>query len=153
MTEQTIRIMAKELAGKFYEQKRSGHFRDPNSLTRAKRMTRDPQTGIRKEVTVVLPFSQAYPTAQSYVNAWWPFFVEAARKALTAMLAQPDARIHPHMKERIFDALIEDREREVHNGAKRLHQRQAVPFDKDSDLPFSDRGTSVGWRGGDKPRR
>lgn len=95
--ERTVRSLAKELAGKFYEDNaRSVKFR------------------------------AAFPTFQHYMRGqWvqpdgsikayrpgWLHHVELARKMLSVMLGQSDARVSPVMKERIFDALIEDRNRQ-----------------------------------------
>ncbi len=106
--EHTVRNMAKELAGKFYEDNRSAGFR------------------------------KAFPTFKHYMRGqWclpdgsmkayrpgWLHHVELARKVLAAMLGKPDAVVSPVMKDRIFNALIEDREREVGRKAKNLHQVQ-----------------------------
>lgn len=106
MTEKTVRSMAKELAGTFYEENRSAGFR------------------------------KAFPTFKHYMRGqWvqadgsiknyrpgWLHHVALARKLLAAMLGKPDAVVSQTMKDRIFNALIEDREREVGRKAKNLHQ-------------------------------
>ena len=110
MTERTVRSMAKELAGAFYEDNRSPGFR------------------------------AAFPTFTHYMRGqWvqsdgsikayrpgWLHHVDQARKILALMLGKPDAQVSPVMKERIFDALIEDRDRqfkaEQQKTAKKLHQ-------------------------------
>ncbi len=123
MTERTIRTLAEELAGQFYDQKRSNRFRSKDSLTRVKTVMRDPDTGVRKEVTKTMPFFTAYPTSKLFAKAHWPLFVDAARKCMTTMLALSDSRISPHLKEGIYAALTEDREQQVRTGGKRLLQR------------------------------
>ncbi|HEX5508931.1 MAG TPA: hypothetical protein VFX37_10550 [Pseudolabrys sp.] len=94
--ERTVRSLAKELAGNFYEQNRTPKFRT------------------------------AFPTFKHYMRGqWvqpdgsikmyrpgWLHHVEMARKMLALMLGQPDSKISPAMKERIFDALIEDRQKQ-----------------------------------------
>ena len=103
MTERTIRSLAKELAGIFYEDSaRSEKFR------------------------------RAFPTLRDYMRGlWhqpdgdilikepgWTHHIEMARKMLTLMLGQPDARVSPIMKERIYDALIEEHEKALTSKAK-----------------------------------
>lgn len=94
--EHTVRSLAKELAGIFYDDNRSPKFR------------------------------AAFPTFKHYMRGqWvqsdgsikayrpgWLHHVEHARKVLSLMLGQPDSRVSPIMKERIFDALIDDRNRQ-----------------------------------------
>lgn len=104
MTNQTIRMLAKELAGKFYEGNRSPKFR------------------------------AAFPTYKNYIRGqWhqpdgsikayrpgWLHHVELARKMLASMLGRKD--VHEHLKEAIFKAIIDDRERSQRPGARKLHQ-------------------------------
>lgn len=111
MTERTIRSLAKELAGVFYEE------------------------SIRS-----IKFRQAFPTLQAYMRGqWhqangdillkepgWTHHIALARKMLVQMLSMPDARVSPLMKERMYDALIEE-----HN--KALIQNAKVVQRKDSD--------------------
>lgn len=106
MTEHTVRSMAKELAGTFYEENRSAGFR------------------------------KAFPTFKHYMRGqWvqadgsikayrpgWLHHVALARKVLALMLGKPDSVVSPAMKERIHAALIEDREREAGRKPKALHQ-------------------------------
>jgi hypothetical protein len=102
--------MAKELAGTFYEDNRSPTFR------------------------------AAFPTFKHYMRGqWvqpdgsikayrpgWLHHVELARKLMAAMLGKPETVVTPVMKERIFNALIEDRDRqfkaEQRKTARNLHQ-------------------------------
>jgi hypothetical protein len=126
MTEQTIRSMAKELAGAFYEQKRSDRFRSKESKTRIRVIERQPD-GTLAEVVKVVPFFEAYPNATKFAAAHWPFFVEPARRCLTTMLALPDARVSQYMKQCIYNALIEENEKARKHGTKRLLQRELDP--------------------------
>jgi hypothetical protein len=122
MTERTIKSMAIELAGKFYEGKRSGRFRSMDEMTVARRMMRRPGDGALIEVKVRVPFRQAYPTAHSYAIAHWPLFYEPARRCLVTMLALSDEAVPPHLKEAIFEAIKEDREKQMRNGGRELFQ-------------------------------
>ena len=104
--EATIKKMATELAGVFYEQERSPRFR------------------------------KAFPTLKNYMGGWqvvadgavkktspgWMHHVVLARRVLTEMLKKPDAVVSPAMKERIYDALLEDRGKSQRFGLK-VHQR------------------------------
>ena len=108
MTERTIRSMAKELAGIFYEDNRTPAFR------------------------------QAFPTFKHYMRGqWvqqngdikidkpgWLYHVELARKVLASMLSKPDSVVSPAMKERIFEALIEEHKNATSPQAKSLTQRK-----------------------------
>lgn len=109
--ERTVRSMAKELAGIFYE---------------------EPQRSVG--------FRRAFPTFKHYMRGqWvqadgsikayrpgWLHHVALARKILAIMLGKPDTVVSPAMKNRIFDALIEDRNRqfqaEQRKTAKNLFQ-------------------------------
>lgn len=102
MTERTVRSMAKEFASIFYESNRTKGFR------------------------------QTFPTFQAYIRGqWhntdgsikayrpgWMHHVAQARRALALMLGKPDSVVSPHVKNAIFNALIEDRNRE-HKAHKR----------------------------------
>lgn len=120
MTERTIMETAKQFAGQFYEQKRSDKFRSKDSKTRIKKMVRDERTGLMVERTFIVPFFQAFPTAEKFAEAHWPLFVEAARKSLVTMLALNSTS--DTLKEAIAAALIEDRQREYAGAGKRLIQ-------------------------------
>lgn len=122
MTERIVRMLAKENAGAFYEQKRSKEFREGGQLVVAYRDWTMPD-GRVVERPCKIPFSAAFPTVQHYVRAWWPHFVELAVKQLAAMLAMPDGRISPHLKEQIGDALREHYARSRMPGAQCVHQQ------------------------------
>ena len=108
MTERTIRTMAKEIAGVFYEDNRS------------------------------LKFRRTFPTLKSYMRGqWhqpngdivlnkpgWMYHVELARKILGSMLSQPDTRVSPIMKERIYEALLEEHTKANSPQAKKVLQRK-----------------------------
>lgn len=106
MTERTIKEMAKELAGVFYEdQKRTPGFR------------------------------KAFPTLKAYMRGqWhqpngdikidkpgWMYHVDLARKMLVQMLGRKD--VSEVMKERIYDAIIEDHQKATSPKAKKVTQR------------------------------
>ena len=113
MTDRPIRTLAQELAAEFYEHKgRSNRFRSMDEPTRA-RALKLMQDGTIQEVTVIVPFRQAYPDAKTFSKSHWPFFYSLARDCLVAMLAMPDSRIHPNMKEAIKDAIVEDRMKQL----------------------------------------
>ena len=91
MTERTIRSLAKELAHIFYDGNRSEAFR------------------------------RTFPTERAYIRGqWhqpngdivlnkpgWMYHLDMARKILVAMLGDP--RVSEPMKERIYDAWLEER--------------------------------------------
>lgn len=123
-TERTIRHLAKDLAKQFYERKRGDAF-SRNQLVPARALRQDPKTGAPVEIRVRVPFLEAYPTAHHYATAYWPHFYEAARKCLVTMLANPKAR-SSHLNEAIYEALVEDRQKQLKTGGKELIQRD--PF-------------------------
>jgi len=110
MTERTIRMMAKELAGVFYEDNRSIKFRR------------------------TFPTLKAYmrgqwhqPDGQIIINKpGWMYHIDMARKLLGGMLSQPDAKVSPLMKERIYEALLEEHSRATDPQAKKVLQRKEV---------------------------
>lgn len=125
MTEQTIRHMAKEFAGAWYESNtRSKEFRDGTMKTKVYRTLRVKvgNTWVHKEVEFNIPFRVAFPRVEDYVKSAWPHWVEYAREKLTEMLFMPDAKVSPLMKERIYDALVDDRERQLKGQGKHLRQ-------------------------------
>src|ERR1035437_6098434 len=112
MTERTIRMMAKELAGTFYEDNRSIEFR------------------------------RAFPTLKAYIRGqWhqqdgdivinkpgWMYHIDLARKLMGWMLSQPDSKVSPIMKERIYEALLEEHSRATAPQAKKVLQRKEIQF-------------------------
>lgn len=113
MVERTIRNLAKDLAGKFYEFERSAKFR------------------------------AAFPTYKDYLKGrWhqpdgsvkqhtpgWLHHVALARKVLVMMLGRSDAQVSPAMKERIFDAILEDRNNTITRKGASIHQLGMGPRD------------------------
>ena len=106
-------MLAKELAGIFYEDsKRSIKFR------------------------------QAFPTLKSYMRGqWhqpdgdilikepgWTHHIALARKMMAMMLSQPDGRILPHMKERIYEALLDEHSRAQRGSAKVVQRKDTEPL-------------------------
>lgn len=122
MSERTIRTLAKEYAGQFYEMKRSDRFRSKDSLTRAKTLKQLPDGSVI-EVTVVVPFFKAYPNSKAFASGHWPLFVDAARKSLITMLAL--SSVSDELKQGIHAALVEDRQNEYRQpaGSQTLIQR------------------------------
>ena len=106
MTERTIRSMAKELAGIFYEDNRSPAFRR------------------------TFPTLKAYMRGQWHQNGdvvinkpGWMYHIDLARKVLVQMLSQSDEKVSAVMKDRIYDALIEEHEKATAEQARRVTQR------------------------------
>jgi hypothetical protein len=103
-TNQTIRTLAKELAGIFYEGNRSPGFR------------------------------RAFPTLKHYLRGQWVqpdgsikayrpghlHHIALARQRLVQMLGQDS--VHENLKWPIYEAILDDRERSMRPGAKKLHQ-------------------------------
>jgi len=52
-------------------------------------------------------FYRHFPKVNAFVSKWWGRFVPIARDTLTTMLAQPG--VSEHEKQRIFDALVNER--------------------------------------------
>lgn len=116
MTERTIKALALELAGAFYEGNRSDRFRSKVERTPAKRLVVDERTGQLVERTVMVPFFEAYPNARTYQRAHWPLFYELARQQLTSMLGRPG--VSEFKKQAIFKAITEDREQQLREQAR-----------------------------------
>lgn len=117
-----IEHTARELAGQFYEQKRSNKFRSKNAKTRVKYFERDAMGNI-VEKSKVLPFFVAYPTSKQFADGHWPLFVDTARKCLITMLALPDHRVSQFAKESIHAAIVTDRAKEFAGRGRKLIQR------------------------------
>lgn len=108
MTERTVKEMAKELAGVFYEDQ----ARTPG-------------------------FRKAFPTLKAYMRGqWhqangdikidkpgWMYHIDLARKMLANMLSKPDSRVSPAMKERIYDAIVEEHSKATSPKARKFTQR------------------------------
>lgn len=107
MTEKTIKEMARELAGIFYEDNRSPAFR------------------------------AAYPTLKHYMRGqWvqpdgdikidkpgWMYHVDLAKKCLAQMLTMPDAVVHPNIKNAIYEAFIAEHEKRQKQKPLKVVQR------------------------------
>ena len=149
MTEDTIRHMAKELAGQFYEMVRSAE-----SLGEKVQVERRGRVMLKIDPRA---FSRTFPTVDDYMigrrhgllqrhrdgtvthvddgtvrmtTPGWMYWVAMARETLVSMLSQP--LVHPNMKEAIAKALIEDREDQLKMEAARVKlpsipQRRALP--------------------------
>lgn len=119
MTERTIRMLAKELAGVFYEQAGGDLFGSaPEDRERSKR------------------FRETYPTWNHYKKGWqvqsdgsirqdvpgWLYFVDLAKKRLTQMLANDNTS--DAMKKAIYDALIEEHNKATMPQALQILQRR-----------------------------
>ena len=86
MTVQMIQHVCREIAGEFYEDaKRSDRFR------------------------------AIWPDVRVFIARTWPMHIETARTILTDMLRRSDAEVPPHQKDAIYEALIEDRQRQPVN--------------------------------------
>lgn len=119
MTERTIRTLAKELAGIFYEQAGGDLFgTEPADRERSKR------------------FRQTYPTWEHYKNGvqvlpdgrtrqdqpGWLYFVTLARARLVQMLQDP--MTSQSVKDGIYKALLEEHEKSTSPAAQEVLQRR-----------------------------
>lgn len=118
MTERTVRMLAKELAGVFYEQAGGDLFgTGPEDRERSKR------------------FRETFPTWEHYKKGYavgadgkvhqthpgWVFFVDLARKRLVQMLGDPTKK---HLHENIYQALIEEQTKATSPAAMEVLQRR-----------------------------
>ena len=109
MTARTIKEMAKELAGAFYEdQERTPAFR------------------------------RTFPTLKAYMRGqWhqpngdiiinkpgWMYHVDMAKKVMAHMLTMPDSIVHPNIKEGIYQGFLDEHEARQKNKPVRVLQRQ-----------------------------
>ena len=133
--ERTIRSYAKAKAGAFYDAKRSPRFCNGEELVWAFRVVMRETGPVQEKVKI--PFKLAYPTRRDYVRAWWPFYYAGARQQLTSMLGMPDVK--DTIKEAIFAAILEDREKQLKNGGKMLRQREVTRFGDENDPLRTDR--------------
>lgn len=132
--EPTIKAMATELAGVFYEENtRSARFRAAFPTVNDYLMGR---------------WHRSDGTVQRYIPGW-QHHVTLARKVLAAMLGQPDSRVSAVMKERIFEALLEDRGRSE-RFAKKVSQRVERGTERDQQAAEINR-KALGWAGPSKP--
>ena len=110
MTERTIRSMAKELAGVFYEDNRSVRFR--RSFPTIKHYMRGQWIQPSGEILIKEP--------------GWTHHIDLAKKMLVSMLSQSDNRVSTLMKERIYDALIEEHNKSISSKSKTVTQRKLL---------------------------
>lgn len=119
MTERTIRSLAKELAGVFYEQAGGDLFGTaPEDRERSKR------------------FRQTYPTFEHYKKGYqvrpdgtikqdqpgWKYFITLARARMVQMLQ--DSILNQNIKEGIYKSLLEEHEKSTAPAAQELLQRR-----------------------------
>jgi len=118
MTERTIRHLAKELAGVFYEQAGGDLFGTaPEDRERSKR------------------FRQTYPTWKHYKNGLqvrpdgtikqdqpgWVYFISLARARMVQMLSDPTKK---NLHEAIYKALLEEHNKSTSPAAQEILQRR-----------------------------
>lgn len=119
MTERTIRTLAKQLAGIFYEQAGGDLFGTaPEDRERSKR------------------FRQSYPTLKHYQKGFavapdgrlvpgqpaWTYFVTLARARMVQMLQ--DSNIKPGVADGIYKALLEEHVKSTSPRAQEVLQRR-----------------------------
>lgn len=109
--ERTLRSMAKEYAGAFYAMnERSPKFRAAYPSVRA-----------------YLRGRQLLPNGKVQLERPnWLHFVQLARQSMVHMLGLPDGQVSPAMKAAIFEALVEDREKQLKEDAAGT-KRATVP--------------------------
>lgn len=118
MTERTIRSLAKELAGIFYEQAGGDLFGTaPEDRERSKR------------------FRQTYPTWEHYKTGvqvspdgrtrqdqpGWVYFISTARARMVQMLQDPTKK---HLHNAIYKSLLEEHEKSTSPRAQEILQRR-----------------------------
>ena len=143
MTERTIRHLAVELAGEFYDTVRSAE------KAGEKVQIRKASTGRTLQQIDPLAFGKTFPTVKDYLAGrrhgrvkhlpngmvhWvdtgevtedtpgWMHWYDAARQNLVEMLNRPD--IDERRKQQIMDALVEDREKQLKNEAMMIKSPQ-----------------------------
>lgn len=91
-THEVIADVAKGIAGEFWEQMATGA-----KVRRGK--------GTLATFNAANRFWKAWPDAEVFVGARWHEFIEPARGALTLMLGNPNSRLTPDEKDKVFEAL------------------------------------------------
>lgn len=143
MTERTIRSLAVELAGQFYELVRSAEKNGEKVHIR--------KIGRGRPLQTIDPFAfgKTYPKLKDYLagtkygriehlpngvvrhiddgsirgdTPGWMHWYDMARQMLVAMLARPD--VDERRKQQIMDALLEDREKEIKQDALMIKSPQ-----------------------------
>lgn len=74
-----------------------------------------------------------WPDQDGYVAAKWPHFVKAVREVYAELLGRPD--VPPDQKERMYEALTDDVESVVSDGAA-----SPIQISRDSQVFVGDRG-------------
>ncbi len=138
MTERTLRAIAKELAAEMYEKVRSagergkkfeirdaqtGHVLrviEPELFLKTYPTLKDYWAGRRhghmerKIESSGVQVNFHVDDGLTHLDApGWSFHYERARDRAFKMLAMPDDVVHPNMKEALFAAVVEDREKQI----------------------------------------
>ena len=143
MVERTIRSMAKERAAKHYEWVRAIESMDPKVQDHLR--GRCFKAGMMDPLIV----GKVYPSLKDYLTGkqhgtierlldgtvrhvddgsisqgvpGWMNHIDGARKEITAMLGRSD--VHENLKQGIYKALIEDREKQIEQQAKGMQNLQ-----------------------------
>jgi hypothetical protein len=145
MTERTIRSLAVELAGQFYDTVRSAekagekvHIRrastgravqqiDPTAFGKTYPKLRDYLAGTKYGTVKHLPNGTVFHIDDGRIvhgTPGWMHWYDAARQMLVEMLARPD--VDERRKEQIMDALVEDRDKQ-HKQDEMLIKSPAIP--------------------------
>jgi hypothetical protein len=145
MTERTIRALAVELAGQFYDTVRSAekagekvHIRrastgraiqqiDPTAFGKTYPRLRDYLAGTKYGTVKHLPNGAVVHVNDGRIDhgpPGWMHWYDAARQMLVEMLARPD--IDERRKEQIMDALVEDRDKQ-HKQEEKMIKSPAIP--------------------------
>lgn len=119
MTERTIRNVARELAGAFYEQSAGDLFGTaPEDRERSRRFRETYPTWEHYKTGVqVLPNGR---TRQD--QAGWIYFISLARARMVQMLSQPG--ISQSVKDGIYKALLEEHDKSTSPAAQEVLQRR-----------------------------
>lgn len=118
MTERTIRHLAKELAGIFYEQAGGDLFGSaPEDRERSKRFRETYPTWEHYKLGI-----QVLPDGRTKVDKpGWMYFVTIARARLVQMLQDPTQK---HLHDAIYKSLLEEHEKSTSPMAQELLQRR-----------------------------
>lgn len=93
MTTQQIQNLCKEMAGEFYE----ANARTPR-------------------------FRAMWPDVRVFIARTWATHIPVARALLVEMLRRPDTEVAPHLKEQIFETILEDRKRSAGKPSAKVGQ-------------------------------
>jgi hypothetical protein len=127
MTHKQIKHLAKEIAGQFHESEtqisEEGAIESYDPVVHGFDKRRFDKA-VEERQKRSLRFRRAFPKVKDYilghqhmpdgsiqyVKPGWLHHVDRARQMLVLMLGQPDARVSPHMKEEIYEAILADHE-------------------------------------------